>query len=589
MNRNNNFNSQFNSMNNSSNNGPMQPVKNRFFNQDLFNDVDVDSVNSSTSSQVSNWGIGLNNQNDNTMMSGADFNNMLGPQQPVTGFEPVLDEVVNKHENTNVFASIFSQDLLEDVNGSVFSTETPEVLDDNLYVDNQSNNINNNTLFGYTENEVLESETESLDNVNAMYHDLISSENDVLDTSDINVGQGAYSPVFNQNAAVENTSVAPMIDNNTMAQQPLSLNSLGASPINQQPTPDVEDGSKYFPSPDPIIEKENELLEKKNKPPVDLMAPSASILGEEVIVIDETALIKAYVGKNYDKFMKSNFSGFAMFFGSLAFFCRSMYITGLIIFAFQIAVLFIFNEVPYIIVAIFIILSLIMALIINPLYFSLVKSKVKGIRKKHPKVSQGDLNNICAKRGKNNIVVALLLQVILVGVSVFMVIQTFGIDYFKDIYNDVLQIFVKKEEKKEFNGKINYNDLDIEEYFDITLPDGYKDQYDMNFSYSYLTDGVGENNTCSLKFGGVSGFKTSKELLENLADYYKITNSIDTVKFNGLDWYLLYFDTDQGKTYYRATDIDNNVLLFEFNSGAQTPVGVCDSHIVMILDSIVKK
>ena len=589
MNRNNNFNSQFNSMNNNSNNGPMQPVKNRFFNQDFFNDVDVDSVNSSTSSQVSKWGVGLDNQNDNTMMSGAGFNNMLGPQHPVAGFEPVPDEVVNKQENTNVFASIFSQDLLKDVNGSVYSTEIPEVLDDNLYVDNQSSNINNNTLFGYTENEVLESETESLDNVNAMYHDLISSENDVLDTSDINVGQGAYSPVFNQNAAVENTSVAPMIDNNTMAQQPLSLNSLGASPINQQPTPDVEDGAKYFPSPDPIIEKENELLEKKNKPPVDLMAPSSSILGEEVIVIDETALIKAYVGKNYDKFMKSNFSGFAMFLSSLAFFCRSMYIAGLITFAFQIAVLFIFNEVPYIIAAIFILLSLIMALIINPLYFSLVKGKVKGIRKKYPKVSQGDLNNICAKKGKNNIAVALLLQIILVGVSVFMVVQTFGIDYFKDIYNDVLQIFVKKDEKKEFNGKINYNDLDIEEYFDITLPDGYKDQYDMNFSYSYLTDGVGENNTCSLKFGAVSGFKTSKELLDNLADYYKITNSIDTIKFNGLDWYLLYFDTDYGKTYYRATDIDNNVLLFEFNSGAQTPVGVCDSHIVMILDSIVRK
>lgn len=579
MNSSNNFNSQFNSMNNSTNNTPMQPVKNRFFNQDLFNDADVSDVGSSMSNQVTNWRV----QNESSMVASADFKNMLGPEQPIAPVDNSASEQLNPETpKQNQFASIFSQDLLENVNATVYEAE-PEVLDDDFLANdsnaNNTNNMNvpNNTLFGYTENEVLDTPDNNVEALNNV---------DVLDTNDIYNNQiGAVAPVFNQNVD-NNPSSQTMIDQNLISQQPLSMNSLGATPVNNQQIPEVAEDSKYFPTPDAILEKEKE-MQNANKPPFDLMTPS--LIDEEVIVIDETALMKAYAGNNYDKCLKSNFSAFAMLFGSLAFFCKSMYFVGILFFVFQVAILYLFRDIPYIILASFVVIAMIMALLINPLYLSLVRNKVRKIRKKHPKVSQGDLNNICAKKGRNNTVVALLLQIILLGGTAFLAIQLLGVDYFKDIYKDVLNMFNKPKEEIKYNGELKYTDLNIEDYFYIKVPSDYRKEDDTNFSYTYVTEGVGDYNACSFKFGGVEGYDSASQLLTKMADYYKVSTDIDTVKYNGLEWYLLYIDEDNGKTYYRATDIDNQVVLFEFTSGANTPTGICDSQIVIILDSIEKK
>lgn len=571
MNGSNNFNSQFNSMNNSSNNTPMQPVKNRFFNQDLFNDTDAGDVGSSMSNQVTNWGV----QNEPVMVTNNSFSNGVESQMIAPTDNRSFEQPNQVNPNQNQFASIFSQDLLENVNATVYEAE-PEVLDD-AFLTNNDNNTNymsssDNTLFGYTENEVL---------------DTLDNNVDVLETNDIynNKQMGAAAPVFNQN--IDNGPVnQSMFDQNLISQQPLSMNSLGATPISNQQIPEVADDSKYFPSPDAMIEKEKE-MQNANMPPADLMTPS--LINEDVIVIDETALIKAYAGNNYDKCLKSNFSVFAMLFGSLAFFCKSMYFVGILFFAFQVAILYLFRDLPYIVLASFVILAMIMALLINPLYLSLIRNKVRKIRKKHPKVSQGDLNNICAKKGRNNIVVALLLQIILVAGVVFLAIQLLGVNYFKDIYKEVLNTFNKTKEEIEYNGELKYTDLNIEDYFYIEVPSSYRKEEDTNFSYTYVTEGIGDYNACSFKFGAVEGYNSAFQLLSKMADYYKVSNVIDSVKFNGLDWYLLYIDHDNGKTYYRATDIDNQVVLFEFTSGVNTPTGVCDSQIVIILDSIEKK
>jgi hypothetical protein len=379
-----------------------------------------------------------------------------------------------------------------------------------------------------------------------------------------------------------------MINNELLSQQPLSLNALGASPVNQQDIPDVQDNSKYFPSPDGIIQKEKQaLLEKNYVAPVTKVE---SLLEEEVVIIDETALLKAYVGPKYNKYFRSNFSAFALIFGSFAFFCRNLYLIGLILYIFQVIVLFIFRDIPYIILAILIILSFIMSMIINPLYLGKAKKATVSIRKKHPKVSQGDLNNLCAKKGKNNIFIALFLQIVLIIVTVFGAIKILGTDYFVDIFENVKNKVLKGENKEiVFDGTIKYNDLDIEDYFNIVVPDLYKEGDNMNFSYFYVTEGEGKNNSCSFNFGGVDGFNSAQQLLEKMAIYYEVDTDVDVVNYNDLEWYLLYVNTDEGKIYYRATEIDGEIILFEFLSGADTPTGVCDSQIVILLDTIEKK
>jgi hypothetical protein len=74
-----------------------------------------------------------------------------------------------------------------------------------------------------------------------------------------------------------------------------------------------------------------------------------------------------------------------------------------------------------------------------------------------------------------------------------------------------------------------------------------------------------------------------------MAIYYEVDTDVDVVNYNDLEWYLLYVNTDEGKIYYRATEIDGEIILFEFLSGADTPTGVCDSQIVILLDTIEKK
>ena len=572
MNNSNNFNSQYNSNNNNSNNAPMQPVKNRFFNQNLLEGNDFYDVGTSTSSQVNAFGV----QNNSSMVSGSSLQNVfLNPNDNANMNQQNNDD----KSSNNQFTSIFNQSLVEDVNATVYQAE-PEVLEDDFFNNDGSNNINNSnneTLFGYTENEVLDS---------------VGNETnpslDVLETNDIYSNRvGVEAPILNQSAnGVENQN-QNLLSQDLLSQQPLSINSLGATSLEQQKIPDYVENSKFFSPPDLIIQKEKEQMMQNQQFNESVVMPS--LVDENVVVIDETALVKAYVGKNYDKYLRSNFSAFAMVFGSFAFFCRSMYFTGLFFFIFQLSILYFFRELLYIVIAVYIVLAMIMALIINPLYLFYVRKKVRSIKKKHPKVSQGDLNNICSKKGKNNLLMALLLQIVLVALVLFAVIKLVGFDYFKDIYNDIVRIFEKTKENVEFNGELKFNDLNIEDYFSINIPDDYRKEDDTLVSYTYVTEGVGDNNACSFKFGGIDGYNNSKELLSKIADYYKLGEEIDSVKHNDLDWNLLYVTSDVGKTYYRATDIDNNVVLFVFVSGSDTPDGICDNQIVLLLDNIKKK
>ena len=132
MNGQNFFNSQNNSNDVNSNSAPMKPVKNRFFNQELFDDTSFEEVGSSTSNQVNNqvvsWGVGGNRENRSNVSA------------------------VSQQMN-----SLFSQELLEDVNGTVYTADQPEILDDfmineplNSSLPN-SNDTLNESLFGYTE------------------------------------------------------------------------------------------------------------------------------------------------------------------------------------------------------------------------------------------------------------------------------------------------------------------------------------------------------------------------------------------------------------------------------------------------------
>lgn len=556
----------FNSYNSNSNNSP-RPVKNKFFNMDMFDDADMNQVGSSTSNYTSNQAVNWNNnynQNNvgSNMVSSAEFIKNYNEEQKKT------EEVTEVPQIT----SIFSQDLLKDVNSVVYTDNQPEILDsDFLEVNNNSGG--DSTLFGYTDNEVLDTD----------------DNQEVLDTPDMIDNQGvmpATSPIFNQNVGMDDPNANNLIDNNLIAQQPLSMNSLGAD-TEMNNVPDVvSNDSKFFQTESSPIQND---MAMNNVAPMQPVAPVATMFNDEVNLIDETALAKAYVGPKYQKTYMSNFSLAAMLFGSLAFFYRKMYIVGIFIFTFQVGVLYFFREVPYIILAVFGVLALIMGLVYNPLYLAKAKKQARVVKKRFPKVSQGELNHLIGKRGKRNLLIALLLQAILLGGAAYLAVYLLGTDYFVDTYNDVKSYFVKKMEKPvviKYDGDINYSNINIEDYFNIELSSDYVKENKYYFDYIYVTEGEGENNACEVIFGFVSDFTSPEDMISKMAAYYEIEDEIDTLDSNDLKWYLLVREDVTGKTNYRATLVDDKVVMFEFRSGINTPNGVCDTQIVNILDSI---
>lgn len=555
----------FNSYNSNSNNSP-KPVKNKFFNMDMFNEADMNQVGSSTSNYASNQAANWNsyNQNDvgSNMVSSADFIKNYNDEQKK------MEEAAEAPQIT----SMFSQDLLKDVNSVVYTDTQPEVLDSD-FLDVYPNNVNDNTLFGYTDNEVLDTD----------------DNQEVLDMPEMVNDHGvmpAASPIFNQNVGVDDPNAHSLIDNNLIAQQPLSMNSLGAE-ADMNNVPDVvDDNSRFFQTNNPNIQNN---MNMNNAAPMQPVAPVTEIFADEVNLIDETALAKAYIGPKYQKIYMSNFSLSAMLFGSLAFFYRKMYIIGILIFMFQAGILYFFREMPYIILAAFGILALIMGLIYNPIFLAKARKQAKYVKKHFPKVSQGELNHLIGKRGKRNPLIALLLQCILLGGAAYLAIYLLGTDYFVDTYKDVKAYFVKKMDKPvviKYDGDVNYSDINIEDYFTIELSPEYVKENKYYFNYIYVTEGEGDNNACEVTFGFVNDFTSPKDMITKMASYYEIDGDIETSDSDDLKWYLLTREDVTGKTNYRATLVDDKVVMFEFKSGINTPENVCDTQIVNILDSI---
>lgn len=590
MNNQNNFNS-YNS--NSTSNNSSRPVKNRFFNPGMLEDTNMNDVGTSTSNLVNNqvisWGVGGGNQvpNESNMVSSADFVNSVNGMN---------NQQSNMNSNANVNSN-YSQELLNGVNSVVY-TEQPEILDSE-FMGGPSNNIgnNDNTIFGYTNNtntqEVLDvGNVTNVNNMNMLPNNMNNSNgvNNVNPNFNNmnNMGNvGAVAPVFNQNASVDGYNNNPMIDNNLAEQQPLSMTSLGVSQADMSQIPDVADESKYFPANN--VNVNNNI--NNNPMPVQPVAPIVEMLEGENVIIDETALVKAYLGGKYQNVYMSSFSLGAFLFGSLTFFLRKMYLSGLILFVFQCGILYYFRDVPYILLAILVVLAVITALIINPLYMFKARHQAKVVKKKFPKVSQGELNRLIAKRGASNMMVALILQIALLGGAGFLAVQLLGTGYFKDLYNKAMSgintiLNHNKTKVTVYKGEVKYNDLDIENYFSIQLSDDFVREKEDLFKYRFVTSGEGENNACELTFGGVSEFSSAKDLIQKMMDYYEIDDEMDTADIKNLEWYYFVLEEESGKTYYRATDIDGKVVMFEYKIGVNTPNSVCDTQFVNILDSL---
>ena len=463
--QNNNYNSQLNNQNQAP-----QPVKNRFFSPDLFEDSSASSVGSSVSNQVSNkvisWGVGGSNsvsQNNNN----------------------VNNSVINKSLNN------YQGELMEQVNGVVYTDEQPEILDDSFLYDNNTLN-NQEGNFTLQDSPLFQS---TIDN----------SQNNV------NVVTNNSSPSFEQNNNGES---------DWMMNQPLSPSSLGVSVENENNHVEVEDQNRFINMNTPVLNEQTQ---------VEQYQQQALQQGNQ-IVLD--------------------------------------------------------GPFPYQLIAYFII-AIVISLIANPLYIKAVNRRVKKIRKKHSKDNQINLSMICKKKGKNNILLFFLSLIVYGSVISFLTYANI-VPKVTDLIKETRdKDNVVNEEKYKFDGNILFEEYDIEDTFSIIVPNGFVKDESSIFKYHYTdTSSVGENNTCTLTFSKVYGFDNSEDAIEEIALYNGVSEDVDKVLSNGIEWNTVAVEGEKYDTHYRTMMVGSDVLLFQYESGADVSFGVCDMYLVDVMSTL---
>lgn len=584
----NKFNQNFNNQPN--NNQPTQPVKNRFFNFDFdTNENDVGSKVENNVSNVISWGVGRPN---NSEFVSADL------------FTPKKEEPIPE--------ALDESSLMTQVNSDYYNGESLEVLEE-FNPNNQNNNFNQANNYP----EVLD---EELPKLNENYLNAMTNKTQAPENNQNNMGNNFYgtnqqsqlvSPILTE--AINSTPISGPIGtpsqigdevNNTsqapesshwkdgigttnpegtawMNNQPLSAAALGVSSSNQENTPkDVVEASRFFNT---NINSNNQEEKQNIVNTVQYGNGVGVVLDDPIPTYDEMALLKEFIGPNFTKLSMSIFSFSTLLFGSLVYLHRKMYLLGII---FAIIESSIASFIPLNFACIMLlIVHIILALAINPLYIKHAKKSIKKIvvDKKNHKKNQVELNAYAHKKGKHNLFLAIIIYMIISGliysvssitdISSYLIKGYHGVvDKVKDLTNNS-----NNEEKEEQAFK-------VENYINITIPSEFTKKEE--FEYIFNTDPNHENTSCYLKVEKIDSPNSAEEYLESIREKLDIKENIGLTNSNGITWSTVTNNTDEGKTYYRISKIKDVTLLLEYKIDSSSDNLLCERKYSEIIHSI---
>ena len=180
----------------------------------------------------------------------------------------------------------------------------------------------------------------------------------------------------------------------------------------------------------------------------------------------DAMLEKAYVGKNYDKFVKHKFNVPAFFLSSLYMFYRRMYVTAVLTFAANIALIVItHNLIPYsapnLAVDIFhqIMIGIVIGFLINKYYLWVVARKVMRIKAKYPGKARLELKGICEVLGGAKLRasgIGMLLEIVVMIAMILVFAVQFVVE---EISGSAIRIENTMEEAANEVQDVMHNDL----------------------------------------------------------------------------------------------------------------------------------
>ncbi len=297
--------------------------------------------------------------------------------------------------------------------------------------------------------------------------------------------------------------------------------------------------------------------------------------------IDYDALLVSYVGVNYNKISKRPFSFSGFFFNFLYLYYRKMYFYG-----FLVSILFgILSNIDInMIWILYLAISLILAFVVNPLYRSFAKRKVRKIVRRNPNLTMQELTTLCSSKGGRSIgaiILGIILQFIIGIVAALILIFTGISSTFENLFSDFLP---PKYEDIGYDGIILFDaNVNMNEIFNIEMPFGLTDQNEgttmaNSITFTYGTDPNSLFSDCSFSLLPVSNYHNAASLAYELNE----RKSIDTINKNGIKWYKA---GDDYLSYY-LTEKEGVVYMYHFEVTEPNSLSVCKSYSTSILDSI---
>lgn len=308
---------------------------------------------------------------------------------------------------------------------------------------------------------------------------------------------------------------------------------------------------------------------------------------------DDEELLKAFIGKNYDKISTQSFNLAGLIFTSFYMIYRKMFLFGLLFFIISLVV---FSAISNFLVAIG--FSLLVGFLFNKLYLWYAKRKIAKIKIKNADKTADEIKEICKNKGGTSVgqlALGIVLEVVIVVIALviitFMGLISLVFPFLSNVKTTTGNNSTNTQENGKFNGMLSYDtSINIAKDFSITVPANFKNESN-KYSYNYVyKSGQGTFDECSVNLKVVNDYASAEKLIKQMASYYTKNNPKEatTTKINGLDW--TYFSNNDafGATYYYGTTKNNKVYLLQYEAQEDAAVD-CDSYREGILNSVVSK
>ena len=328
-------------------------------------------------------------------------------------------------------------------NNNVFSFDTPqysiesnnEQINNNVSTTNYSNVSTNNSIFSF------DAPQYSTENDNDQIVSIVNENNT---NESMNNNTTNFSNILTNNNSSDNTK-PPEINN--------ELNTIKQDNTNEEINSSADSIN--------ISNTNNDNIET-----LSLNEPiNNNIINSNNNQTDEEELLKAFIGKNYDKITTRPFNIAGFFFTTFYLFYRKMFLYGII--------LFFINFIISIIIKNFIIillLGIIVGFLINKLYLNYAKKKIEKIKLKNSEKNIEELKIICSTKGGTSIgkiFLGLFVEIIITFVTliilIIMNINSFFGEFLKlDNWNNIIKDITDNSSNLE---ETLLEDIVIDSYF----------------------------------------------------------------------------------------------------------------------------